>query len=196
MKQTIIFLLAVWVFSAAAISQNSVSYSAAGQPEIRVFTDSRVTDSATLQIQTDSVQATDTFQELSHSDNNEWAEDVLLPIVVVSIVFGTVIFIVYFSHTMRYKDRKAQYELVAKALEMGKEIPEGFLERNDGKNMLTQGIMSAAVGLGLFFLIMGLTKDVGLACIGILVMLYGIGKIAGYYLIGNSRNKRENSAEE
>lgn len=124
------------------------------------------------------------------SDFNSGNPELIIPVIAIIAVFSVPILIVFFSLLFKYKNKKAKYNLVQKALEAGQPLPENFFQEKANDNVLTKGIKNAFTGIGLFIFLWFLTDEFGLACIGLLVMLTGFGQIVIHYAQQRS-NKKE-----
>lgn len=126
------------------------------------------------------------------------SEALLIPIV--AIIFGCAVpvLIIFFIFWYRHKDKQAQYRLAEKALENGKDIPEGlFKEVQEPSNILAKGLKNSFLGLGLGIFLWALTGEFGLGCIGFMVMFMGIGQIVIHYTQKPSdKNKIDQKSDE
>lgn len=61
----------------------------------------------------------------------------LIPAMGIIAVFGMPVFIILIVFIFQHKKQKAEYELAAKALEAGKDIPEGLFSTNRGYSCIT-----------------------------------------------------------
>lgn len=93
-------------------------------------------------------------------------------------VFGMPSLVMFFFFFFRYRTRKTQYEAVVRALEVGQSIPEElFPGGNKKRNLLSEGIKSIFTGLGLAIFLWAITGKFGIGCIGVMIMLIGIGQV-------------------
>ncbi|WP_321520103.1 DUF6249 domain-containing protein [uncultured Bacteroides sp.] len=117
-----------------------------------------------------------------------------------AIIFGCAVpvLIIFFIFWYRHKDKQAQFRLAEKALENGKDIPEGlFKEAQEPANIYARGVKNAFLGLGLGIFLWALTGEFGLGCIGFMVMFMGIGQIVIHYTQKPSdKNKLEDKSDE
>ena len=117
-----------------------------------------------------------------------------------AIIFGCAVpvLIIFFIFWYRHKDKQAQFRLAEKALENGKDIPEGlFKEAQEPTNIYARGVKNAFLGLGLGIFLWALTGEFGLGCIGFMVMFMGIGQIVIHYTQKPSdKNKLEDKSEK
>lgn len=118
----------------------------------------------------------------------------LVPIVGIVFVFGMPVLIILTVLVFRHKKQKAQYELVAKALEAGKDIPEGLFgnKNEEVKNTFTKGIINTCTGIGVAILLWGLV-EFKFASIGLLISCIGIGQIIIYCKLHTSQKDRKNT---
>ena len=119
------------------------------------------------------------------------AEDIidsLVPILGVSFPFLVAFFIVFFYIYYRNKKVQSRYRVMEKAIESGRELPEGFFDeskpkRSDKFTTLNQGLVCMAVGIGSFIWYIsgvnnpGATFLLGFAAIFTLI---GVGKLILY----------------
>ena len=105
-------------------------------------------------------------------------------IISIIMIFGAPALIVLTYFYFRHKRRKAELRVIEQAIAAGQPIPQELLEVKikSKKDSLASGINTICVGLGLFIFLLALTDEFGLACIGLLVMFTGFGKVIIYYL--------------
>ncbi len=105
-------------------------------------------------------------------------------IIGIIMVFGAPALIVLIYFYFRHKRRQAELRVIEQAIAAGQPIPQELLEVKikGKKDSLASGINTICVGLGLFIFLWALTGEFGLACIGLLVMFTGFGKVIIYYL--------------
>ncbi len=122
----------------------------------------------------------------------------IVPVIAILAVFGMPVFIILIVFVFRHKNKQAQYRLAEKALENGKDIPEGlFKEIEKPTNIYAKGVKNAFLGLGLGIFLWALTGEFGLGCIGFMIMLMGIGQIVIHYTQKPSdKNKLEDKSDE
>lgn len=107
-------------------------------------------------------------------------QEVLLPIVATTVVFLTIGVVVFFILYYRHKEKKGRYELMAKAIEAGRDIPADFFNMESApKSPLGSIATYVAVGLGIiiFFTLDG---DIELVGIGLIPLLIGVGKFIAW----------------
>ncbi|WP_353331905.1 DUF6249 domain-containing protein [Bacteroides sedimenti] len=136
----------------------------------------------------------DTFKSLKggefeskgeHFDFPFGKDSSIVPIIAIIAVFGMPVLIVLIVSIVNYKNRKAQYKLAEKALENGKDIPEGLFSKTKETDIRSKGIKNIFVGIGLGIFLWALTGEFGLGCIGFMIMFFGIGQ----WLIAQSNKK-------
>lgn len=192
MKRIIIILTAVFAFCTLTMAQTAAV----------TKTSSQATDTTVVAEYEDVADetVTTTSHNLIDSDRNDlfrfdmnFAEDVIIPIV--AIVFGCSIpvLIVFFAFLFRYKNRKAKYKLVEQALASGQPLPEGIFKDMAEVDMRSKGIKNTFTGLGLFIFLWAITDSLGIGCIGLLIMLNGVGQ---WVTALRKDNKQEPTNEE
>ncbi|MCH5328895.1 MAG: hypothetical protein J1E02_07720 [Coprobacter sp.] len=151
MKKMIVMLLGILLFTAGAGARNeTVAADTAAVNPAMAEVNPEVT---LLQLQQEHAAAMEHMRQ-------DHIEDTLIP--VVAIVCGTavpalVIFLIVFTGLKhRTKVKLARYDLMAKALESGKELPDYFFEEGDnrpasGKSRLSRGFTLVGAGVGLLF---------------------------------------------
>lgn len=117
----------------------------------------------------------------------------LVALVAIVIIFGSPVVIVLIIFNYRHRQKKAQYELIAKAIEAGKDIPDGLFQVNkrEPRNNLTVGVTNLFIGIGISILLWNLIA-LRFASIGVLVSCVGIGQIIIYLAM----NKPKKAAKE
>lgn len=183
MKKIIVMLLGVLLFSMVGVAQNrivSVDTAAVGVPS----------DVTLLQMQQEHDKA------MAYIPLND-AKTTLIP--VVAIVCGTVVpalvvfFVVFLGLKYRSRVKLARYDLMAKALESGKELPDYFFEESDsrpdaGKSRLSRGFTLVGIGVGmLIFGIVISSKYVW--AFSAIPLLIGIGQLLVYRMERPSAEK-------
>ncbi len=110
----------------------------------------------------------------------------------------------------QYKNKQAEYALMAKALDAGKPLPDtlftGGNEKEPKRNTLTKGIRNIFLGIGLGVFLWVLTDAASLAAIGFLIFCRGCGQVVIAYVAEsrkdsrpvspNNRESKENPKEE
>lgn len=107
--------------------------------------------------------------------------------------FLIVLIVLIFNH----RNKRAKYELMAKAIEAGKEIPSSFFEEakspKSAKTPLQSAFSLMGVGLGLFLMFWFLKGELTLSFIGAIPFMLGLGKFIAYQL---ENKKEETKAKE
>ena len=116
------------------------------------------------------------------------AEDIIDSLVpLFAIVFLIVFFYIYY----RNKKVQSRYRVMEKAIESGRELPEGFFDEPESKrpskfSTLNQGLVCTAVGIGSFIWCIGgayeLDEGFGALLVGLasIFTLIGLGKLILY----------------
>lgn len=202
-------------FMIAFMMMLAVSITMMGQasPKKAALTNNKASNvTLTVQAAPSDSASTDSVAQDDNNDNGELkslkaefhglpfdnSEALLIPIV--AIIFGCAVpvLIIFFIFWYRHKDKQAQYRLAEKALENGKDIPEGlFKEVQEHTNIYARGVKNAFLGLGLGIFLWALTGEFGLGCIGFMVMFMGIGQIVIHYTQKPSdKNKIDQKSDE
>lgn len=126
------------------------------------------------------------------SFDTDFAEDIIIPIV--AIIFGCSIpvLIVFFAFFFRYKNKQAKYKLVEQALASGQPLPEGIFKDMAEVDTRSKGIKNTFTGLGLFIFLWAITGSLGIGCIGLLIMLMGVGQ----WVTSLKRNDKQQPTNE
>lgn len=192
MKRIITILTAVFAFCTLTIAQTAAV----------TKTSSQATDTTVVAEYEDVADATvtTTSHNLIDSDRNDlfrfdtdFAEDVIIPIVAIVFGCGIPVLIVFFAFFFRYKNRKAKYRLVEQALASGQPLPEGIFREMTEVDMRSKGIKNFFTGLGLFIFLWAITGSFAIGCIGLLIMLNGVGQ---WVTALKNNNKQEPANEE
>nr|WP_320036573.1 DUF6249 domain-containing protein [uncultured Bacteroides sp.] len=197
-------------FMIAFMMMFAVSISMMGQASPKKATVTKDTSNVTMTVQSTSADsaaidsaAQDYSDELKsvkgefHGIPFENSAGLLVPIF--GIVFGCAVpvFIVFLIFWYRHKDKQAQYRLAEKALENGKDIPEGLFKEVQGTtDVHTKGVKNAFLGLGLGIFLWALTGEFGLGCIGFMIMFMGIGQIVIHYTQNKQKPLEKNNSEQ
>ncbi|MCD8292317.1 MAG: DUF6249 domain-containing protein [Prevotellaceae bacterium] len=112
-------------------------------------------------------------------DSDDMDEVVIVLIVFVSCVTLPVL-IVFFSLRYKYKMRRTECMVAARALEAGKSLPDNFLKEPTQSDLRTKGIRNISIGVGLA-LFLGFLCGASLSTIGIFIALLGAGQVVTYY---------------
>lgn len=192
MKRIITILTAVFAFCTLTMAQTAAV----------TKTSSQATDTTVVAEYEDVADetVTTTSHNLIDSDRNDlfrfdtdFAEDVIIPIVAIVFGCGIPVLIVFFAFFFRYKNRKAKYRLVEQALASGQPLPEGIFKEMTEVDMRSKGIKNFFTGLGLFIFLWAITGSFAIGCIGLLIMLNGVGQ---WVTALKNNNKQEPANEE
>jgi len=197
-------------FMIAFMMMFAVSISMMGQASPKKATVTKDTSNVTMSVQTASADsatadsATEDYngelkslKEEFHGIPFENSEAMLIPIV--AIIFGCAVpvLIIFFIFWYRHKDKQAQYRLAEKALENGKDIPEGLFKEVQGTtDVHAKGVKNAFLGLGLGIFLWALTGEFGLGCIGFMIMFMGIGQIVIHYTQNKQKPFEKSNPEQ
>lgn len=108
---------------------------------------------------------------------NKGIDGNIVAIIGIIAVFGMPVFILFIVFFYRHKQRKAKYQLAEKILASGQQLPENFFDTSTVKNLRSKGISNICLGLGLFIFLWALTDEFSLGCIGLLILLTGVGQV-------------------
>lgn len=108
---------------------------------------------------------------------------VLISIITVISIFALPAIIIFLVLNYRSKKRKERYQVIEKAIESGQPLPEEFVKETKAEddNIRVKGIKNIFLGLGLAIFFYAMSNTLFLACIGLLIMLNGIGQLVIYY---------------
>lgn len=175
MKRIIIILTAVFAFCTLTMAQTAAVTKTSSQA-----TDTTVVaeyeDVADATVTTTSHNLIDSDRDDLFRFDTDFAEDVIIPIVAIVFGCGIPVLIVFFAFFFRYKNRKAKYRLVEQALASGQPLPEGIFKEMTEVDMRSKGIKNFFTGLGLFIFLWAITGSFAIGCIGLLIMLNGVGQ--------------------
>lgn len=117
----------------------------------------------------------------------------LAGIIAIIAAFGTPTLIVFLVFYFRHKNQQARYHLIEQAIVAGQPIPEALFKEKENSlaNLFTSGIKNIFLGIGLFFFILLLTDEIGVASVGFLLVCIGIGQSLSDYL-QRKRTAKEN----
>ena len=197
-------------FMIAFMMMFAVSISMMGQASPKKATVTKDTSNVTLTVQSTSADsaATDSaaqnyngelksLKEEFHGIPFENSAGLLVPIFAIFFGCAVPVLIIFFIFWYRHKDKQAQYRLAEKALENGKDIPEGlFKEVQGATDVHAKGVKNAFLGLGLGIFLWALTGEFGLGCIGFMVMFMGIGQIVIHYTQNKQKPLEKNNPEQ
>ncbi len=197
MKQFMIAFMMMLAMSISMMGQASPKKATLTKnPAANVTLTVQTTSSDSDSIASDSLTSLKSLAQDDNSDNGELKslkaelkgfpfEDsagLIVPVIAILAVFGMPVFIILIVFVYRHKNKQAQYRLAEKALENGKDIPEGlFKEIEKPTNIYAKGVKNAFLGLGLGIFLWALTGEFGLGCIGFMIMFMGIGQIVIHY---------------
>lgn len=194
MKQFMITLVVMLAISVATVGQTSPK-------QVDTITTTVVKD--TLSNEDYNNIDSEDLDELKHLDNKleglsqiKQMGGVIVPVVAIIGVFGMPVFIILITMFFQNKSKQARYRLAEKALENGKDIPEGLFEKKE-ENLSTQakGIKNIFLGLGLGIFLWALTSEFGLGCVGFMVMFTGIGQVIIHYTQNQSSQRRPGNSD-
>ncbi|MEG1546056.1 MAG: DUF6249 domain-containing protein [Bacteroides sp.] len=182
MKQIFLLIALILTFSTIASGkvsgQITISQDSAQNTAIVVSSDSMGVDTIIADSDTAEDEDIDDVESFGYEGFQNIGEAILIPIVAIVFTLGMPILILFIIFFFRYKNKKAQYALVAKSLEAGQPIPEGMFDKKlENKDLMSKGIKNTCLGLGLFVFLWAITDEFGIGCIGLLIMLSGIGQI-------------------
>lgn len=154
-------------------------------------------------------------QALAHYEPD--AEDILdaiVPVLGITVPFLFAFLIIFFFIYYRNKKQKAHYQVIEKAIEAGRELPDGFFEsprsrqaRPDKLVILNQGLVFLGIGLGLaiwsivMWSINGTEESgggVGVFLLGLaaIFILVGAGKLILYRVSSRTENDHTDNQPE
>lgn len=117
-------------------------------------------------------------------------DDLSVAIFALLCVFGLPILIIFVVLYFRHKDKKAHLQMVEKALENGREVPQELLKKCEEEPCdYSQGIKKIALGFGLTIFFWAITGRFAIACIGILMIFIGLGQVISQYVNRSSKRK-------
>lgn len=192
MKRIITILTAVFAFCTLTMAQTAAV----------TKTSSQTTDTTVVAEYEDVADsaATNTDSSAGNFDDDrgfgldtDFAENVIIPIVAIVFGCGIPVLIVFFAFFFRYKNKKAKYRLVEQALASGQPLPEGIFKEMTEVDMRSKGIKNFFTGLGLFIFLWAITGSFAIGCIGLLIMLTGVGQ---WVTALKNNNKQEPANEE
>lgn len=116
-------------------------------------------------------------------------EDLLIPIIAIITPFLVGFLVVLFILRYQLNKKKAQYAVIEKALEMGKELPTEFFQApNKKRSPFEEALVLIAIGCGL--LVIGFTTTAILYGVGALCILIGVAKLIAWKI-----EQRKNQTE-
>jgi len=157
----------------------------------KTMTQDDINELKSLKSQSDGLKLDGFDIESTHRDNSY--------IAAIAIIGGlsVPVLIVFFVFWFRNKNKQAQYRLAEKALESGKDIPEGLFNSTNTEvtDVYAKGVKNAFLGLGLGIFLWAITGEFGLGCIGFMIMFMGIGQVVIHYT-QKSSNVRKDKTEQ
>lgn len=108
--------------------------------------------------------------------------------------FITAVIILLIIFITKYLRDKSRNEVVAKALEMGKELPVEFFatpESKKNEDPLRSALISIGVGIGLFIALYFFFDNFKFAAFGCIPLFIGIGQLIAYFINKNKEIKGE-----
>lgn len=145
------------------------------------------------------------------------AEDILdaiVPVLGITVPFLFAFLVIFFFIYYRNKKQKAHYQVIEKAIEAGRELPDGFFEssrsrqaRPDKLVILNQGLVFLGIGLGfaiwsiVMWSINGTEESgggVGIFLLGLaaIFILVGAGKLILYRVSSRTENDHTDNQPE
>ncbi len=145
------------------------------------------------------------------------AEDILdaiVPVLGITVPFLFAFLIIFFFIYYRNKKQKAHYQVIEKAIEAGRELPDGFFESPRSRQalpdklvILNQGLVFLGIGLGLaiwsivMWRINGTEESgggVGIFLLGLaaIFILVGVGKLILYRVSSRPENDHTDNQPE
>lgn len=145
------------------------------------------------------------------------AEDILdaiVPVLGITVPFLFAFLVIFFFIYYRNKKQKAHYQVIEKAIEAGRELPDGFFESPRSRQalpdklvILNQGLVFLGIGLGLaiwsivMWSINGTEESgggVGVFLLGLaaIFILVGVGKLILYRVSSRTENDHTDNQPE
>lgn len=123
---------------------------------------------------------------------NSSLEDIIIPIFGIIAPFLTAVLIIFFIMRAKVLKDKSRNELIAKAIEHGKDLSPDLFAR-DEKNVrksdpLTGALVSIGVGIGLFLAFYFFFGGFKYAAFGCIPLFIGIGQLVAYFV---NKNKKD-----
>lgn len=129
----------------------------------------------------------------SHLDNGNHWDIVGFAAVIAPFLAGflIVLIVLIFNH----RNKKAKYQLMEKAIEAGREIPQSFFEEAKSKKTPLQSAFTLiGTGIGLF-LMLWFVADHDVAFVGAIPLLIGLGKLLAYRMEEKLSKPKENDQQ-
>ncbi len=214
-------LLSLVLWTGAAMAAPAGNMTVTKQSEAAVAT--AVSDSDTLGGMTESeaykvrMAEIQLERDMTFYTTGPDAEDILdaiLPVLGISVPFLFAFLVIFFFIYYRNKKQRAHYQVIEKAIEAGRELPDGFFEsprsrqaRPDKLVALNQGLVYLGIGLG--FAIWSIVKwsidgteefgsSYGIFLLGLaaIFILVGAGKLILYRVSSRPENDNTDNQPE
>lgn len=122
---------------------------------------------------------------------NSSLEEIIVPLIGIIAPFLTAVLIIFIILRARSIREKSRNDLIAKAIEHGKELSPDLFTR-DEKNTkksdpLTSALVSIGIGIGLFIALYFFFGNFKFAAFGCIPLFIGIGQLVAYVI--NRENK-------
>lgn len=126
------------------------------------------------------------------NNGNHW-DVVAFSAVIAPFIAGFLIVLIVLI--FNYRNKKAKYRLMEKAIEAGREIPQSFFEESKSrKTPLQSAFTLIGTGIGLF-LMLWFMADHNVAFVGAIPLLIGLGKLLAYKMEEKSSKSEENDQQ-
>jgi hypothetical protein len=128
---------------------------------------------------------------------NSGLEDIIIPIFGITIPFLTALLIIYIVLRAKVISEKSRNDLIAKAIEHGKELSPDLFTRKENtpkkSDLLTNALVSIGVGIGLFIALYFFFGGFKFAAFGCIPLFIGIGQLVAYFV---NKSKKETTIGE
>lgn len=128
----------------------------------------------------DEAQNTQGLKILGIGVNSDDMDEIVIVLIVFVSCVTLPVLIVFFTLRYKYKMRRTECMVAARALEAGRPLPDNFLKEPSQSDLRTKGIRNISIGLGLA-LFLGFLCGASLSTIGIFIALLGAGQVVTYY---------------
>lgn len=105
----------------------------------------------------------------------------IIAFLAILLIFGSPLLILIAVLYFRYRNRRAKYKLIEKAIACGHPLPVEYIEEIQPKDARTRGIKNICLGIGLSIFLQALLDNFALSSIGLLIMFTGIGQLLIHY---------------
>ncbi|MBE6287620.1 MAG: hypothetical protein E7099_05470 [Mediterranea massiliensis] len=105
----------------------------------------------------------------------------IVAVLTILLIFGSPLLIVIAVLYFRYRNRRAKYRLIEKAIACGHPLPVEYIEEIQQKDTRTKGIKNICLGIGLAIFLQACFDEFALTSIGLLIMFTGIGQLLIHY---------------